>query len=258
MALQFSAPGRADDDYAAGVSLDYDVPNGMEQQTVQHAMNSLCDNYFGDSIPFSFAGGMAVNLVVDLYGECNTRVDGDLSERRTQAREVFVPGGASSGGILPKLSAQSRWRIDHGADHFVAPLRVSQAEGAKGKQRREGKFQHFRLESKSGGKRMSIKGPYLGAAAAQGDVPPPAFNGDYLEFLRSYRTCFVHWLRTTSQKGKRPSAPKFAQLLAELAQDDAADIELAFARVYGVPLSSAELDVDVLEGSFLRWLQKQK
>ena len=82
-------------------------PTGMQQQIAQLAGNAMIDNLFGDKIPPSLAGALSVNLVIDVYGECNTRVDGDLRARRMAAREFFVPGGASEGGVLPPNLADS-------------------------------------------------------------------------------------------------------------------------------------------------------
>ena len=93
LALELAAAG--DGGYRSATDMNKRTPNGMAQQVVQLSTNSLIDNYFADRIPAAFAGGLAINLVIDLYGECNTRADGDLTERRTQAIEVFIPGGNS-------------------------------------------------------------------------------------------------------------------------------------------------------------------
>ena len=122
LSTRFAAVGRGPGDYSSGMSMDYRSQDGMEQQIVQLAVNSMFANYYGESVPPSLAGSLAVNLVIDMFGECNTRVDGDLRARRTSARELFVPGGNPNGGILPPNLADSRWRDLHGADHFVSEI----------------------------------------------------------------------------------------------------------------------------------------
>ncbi len=256
LALEFAAPGRATDDYESGASMNDRVANGMEQQITQLAMNSLIDGYYGARIPPSLAGGLAVNLVIDVFGECNTRVDGDLRERRTDAIEVFVPGGQSEGGVLPKISAESRWREDQGADRFVSVLRTSQKKGAS-KARGKDKLRHFALENDAKNERFVIHGPYLGSAATASSPPQP-FRGDHLEFLRSYRTCFVHWLRSAAAGSSEQARQSFATLLRELAAPGSGDsLEAVFERVYGARLSSEELSKDDLEGAFLRWVKRR-
>ena len=130
VALEFASLGSTTGGAFAGVSMNSRTPTGMQQQISQLAGNAMIDNLFGDKIPPSLAGALSVNLVVGIYGECNTRVDGDLRARRTQAREIFVPGGLSEGGILPPNLADSRWRSEHGKDHFLVALQSSQAAGA--------------------------------------------------------------------------------------------------------------------------------
>ncbi|MCP3915072.1 MAG: hypothetical protein GY711_05915 [bacterium] len=259
VALELAAAGRAKTDWKKGVSLNARVPNGMEQQVAQHAANSLVDSYFGASIPPSLAGGLAVNLVIDVFGECNTRVDGDLRERRTEAIEMFVPGGMSEGGVLPKNSAESRWRKEQGAKRFVGVLKSAQRKGASKAKRVKGKIQHFEIQNDDKDERMVVSGPYLGAAAAGGQGPPAEFQGDHAEFLRAYRTCFVHWLRTSTDGDEEAARQKFAAFLGALAAAESArDLEAVFdASFAGAKLSTAELGEDDLEGAFLRWLKKQ-
>ncbi|MEO2161552.1 MAG: hypothetical protein ABGY29_03405, partial [bacterium] len=82
LSTRFAATGRGPSDYSSGMSMDYRSETGMEQQIVQLAANSMFANYYGESVPPSLAGSLAVNLVIDMFGECNTRVDGDLRARR--------------------------------------------------------------------------------------------------------------------------------------------------------------------------------
>ncbi|MCP3917587.1 MAG: hypothetical protein GY711_18740 [bacterium] len=261
LALQFAAPGRAAGDLSSGVSMNSRTPTGMEQQVVQLAANSMIANYFGDAVPPSLAGAMAVNLVIDGYGECNTRVDGDLRARRTSAREMFVPGGQSEGGVLPPNLADSRWRDGHGADHFVRVLRHSMQAGKGGRKKGFPKgTSFFQLLDDSEIARTTIAAPFLGSAAAGREEPPAKFFGDHLEFLRSYRSCFLYWMQNHAVGSSKRSQRAFAQLLLELARTQKTDdLETVFQATYdGAPLSDVELDKDALEVRFLKWLTRQK
>jgi len=129
IALEYAPGGHAPDDYAAGEALNKRDPKVMEQQLVQLSSYRVFEYLYGERAPVAFLGGLAMNLVIDQFGELNTRVDGDLRGRTAARREVFVAGGASGGGFLAKNSAETRWREDHGKDRFVRVLRLSQKEG---------------------------------------------------------------------------------------------------------------------------------
>ena len=254
----FLFAGGKGDDLLAGRSMNEDARNGLQQQIVQLANIQLIDNYYGSNVPASFAGGLALNMVIDRFGEANTRVDGDLNERRTEAKDIFVPGGNSEGGWLPKFEADSRWRLkDQGADYFLSELEDSQSEGSKKGKARD-KVRHFELKDDEKIKQFVVSGPFLGAAALDSAVPPPLFEGDYREFLRAYRTCFVYWIRTHA--AGKDSATRFEELLDELGRvTEATEIEEVFADIYGKPLSSSSvLDKSCLEGAFLAWLPRGK
>lgn len=256
LALEFAAPGHAPGDLEASWDMDSKSPTGMAQQITQLAMNSLVDNYLGERVPPALAGAIALNLVIDVFGECNTRVDGDLRERRTEAREIFVPGGNPGGGFLPVNSAESRWRSTHGADRFVKVLQTAQKEGGEDAQRGD-KLRWFELLDDAQSKRAEVSAPLLGSGA---NASPPAepFHGDYTEFLRAYRGCFLYWLQSAADGPPKKSAQTFGELLGALAGPaEEGGLEAAFQRVYDAPLSSAELEDD-LEGRFLEWLSKHK
>jgi hypothetical protein len=258
IALEYASAG-AGAHWAAGTAMDASAQDGLAQQVTQLAANSLIDNYFGDRIPPSLAGALSVNLTIDVFGTCDTRVDGDLKARRTEAFEMFVPGGASEGGWLPGKAADSRWREQQGADHFIAVLKASQSAGADEMKRSRGKLIHFQIENDGANKRMAISGPFLGAAAQAVEVPPEQYRGDYKEFLRSYRSCFVYWLREESLDGSASkSRAGFSEWLTNLATNEDLDIEDAIRQVFGAPLSEGSVTEDVLEGAFLTWLRKAK
>lgn len=252
MALEFAAPGAGASNWSSGMAMNSRVATGMEQQLTQLATNSLVDSYYGDRVPESFAGALAVNLVIDVFGECRTRVDGDLRSRRTLAFERFVPGGLSEGGWLPAISADSWWRQEsnYGADRFVGPLGSAQKNGYKDSRDR---LRTFRLRNDAGNHDQVVRAPFLGLAAADMPVPGSTFRGDYKELLRAYRTAFVYWLHSERAKD---AESLFSKLLVHLAGTKE-DLEVALVALYGAPLSSAELTKEDLEGQFLAWVLRQ-
>jgi hypothetical protein len=257
ISMQFASPfGSAH--WGAGTPMDANAEDGLAQQVTQLAANSLIDSYFAARIPPSLAGALSVNLTIDVFGTCDTRVDGDLTSRRTEAFEMFVPGGASEGGWLPARAADSRWREHQGSDHFVAVLKAAQKNGAEEMARAKGKLQHFELENDAGNKRRTVSGPFLGSPAEDLVEPPQQYQGDYKEFLRSYRSCFVHWLRDESQGKEKASRVAFARWLMHLGSEQDMSLEQSLEEVFGAPLSHTDLDQKVLEGSFLTWLKKAK
>jgi hypothetical protein len=249
MALEF---GTGASNWSAGIAMNSRVATGMEQQLTQLATNSLVDSYYGDRVPESFAGALAVNLVIDVFGECRTRADGDLRSRRTEAYERFVPGGLSEGGWLPAISADSWWRQEsnYGADRFIGPLGAAQKNGYKDSRDR---LRTFRLRNDADSHNEIVRAPFLGLAAADMPVPGSTFRGDYKELLRAYRTAFVYWLHSERAKD---AEQVFSQLLVHLAGTKE-DLEEALKGLYGVPLSSAELTKEDLEGQFLAWILRQ-
>jgi len=254
LALEYGAPGG---DFKAGIDMNADSETGMLQQVVQLAGNALVDSYFGARVPAGLARALSINLVIDLYGECNTRVDGDLSDRRTEEQEGFIGGGASEGGLLPAVAADSRWREDQGADRFLAVLRAAQ-KGAAGRVEPGECNRAFELMDGTQKVRMAVLAPFLGTAAKSTKrALPDSLAGDYAEFLRAYSTCFAWWLRAKSRGQAGASASAFAELLQRLAQGAEADgLESLSAEVLGKPLSAAEPTPDDLEGEFLKWLSR--
>jgi len=257
LSTRFAGTRRGPGDLGASMSMDYRSSTGMEQQIVQLAINSMIANYYGDKVPPSLAGSLAVNLVIDLFGECSTRVDGDLRARRTSAREMFVPGGNPDGGILPPNMADSRWRDRHGADHFVGVLKNSMQKPShkKGAAATGGVFT---LLNDSGRAKLNVQGPFLGAAASSESVQTD-FLGDQLEFLRSYRSCFMHWLQVKGKRSASKSGTAFATLLREMALNESPELlGEVFAGIYDMPLSDLDRDMDNLESEFIAWLPKAR
>ena len=260
VALEFHTGDTSPGAVFEGINANVRNPTAMQQQVCQLAANALITNYYGAMVSPAFAGAMAINLVIDVFGECATRVDGDLRQRRTEAREVFVPGGQSEGGMLPTNWANSRFRTEEGRDRFIEPLKGAQSAGAtQAKQeRKKGKLVHFQLKNDSESQRMVISAPFLGTPAGEQPPVPEAFHGDAAEFFRAYRSCFVHWLKTEGAGSKKKSPAAFAALLAKLGEfGQAEDLEAAILEVYGLPLSSEEPSKKDLEGRFLSWLSKK-
>jgi hypothetical protein len=248
-------PGHLPEDYSSGEALNKRDPKVMEQQLVQLSVFRVFDAFYGEKVPAALSTGMAMNLVIDQFGEVNTRVDGDLRGRTAGKREVFVAGGASTGGFLGKNSAETRWREDHGKDRFVRVLRLTQKEGGGLDKEAKNKAAVFAIRSDKGGDHHPAKAPFFGAAPAP--APPEAFHGDFAEMQRGYRCAFTFWLQNKAAGADKVSREKFAQLLEKLA-DPALEFEAAFAAVYdGAALSDAEAGKDSLEGKFLLWLAKQ-
>jgi hypothetical protein len=258
IALEYSAAHRPEGVYEQGEGMNERSPTGMQEQVVQLAANSLCEQFFGPRAPKAFSQGLSMNLVIELYHEIVTRVDGDMRANQTMAREVFVPGGASEGGFLGMLSAESRWREQQGSDYFVSVLRAAQIEGQKNAERTSRKRTDcFALRSDKGGDIHVVCAPLLGSAAATQAQPPENFQGDWAEFLRAYKSCFMYWLQ--HQALRKKSDERFAELLQRLADPEGGGFEEAFVGLYdGAPLSGEAADDDTLEGRFLVWLGKQK
>ncbi|QDV08745.1 hypothetical protein Poly30_42990 [Planctomycetes bacterium Poly30] len=260
VALEFAELGSSTSGAFGGVSMNSRTSTGMAQQISQLSAVAMLDNLYGSKIPPSLAGAFAVNLVIDVFGECNTRVDGDLNSRRTEAREVFVPGGNPDGGILPPLMADSRWRAGHGADHYLVGLQMSQSAGeseAKGKRNARNEF--FEIKNEDENDSMYLKAPFLGSLAAERNlIIPDAYFGDAQEMFRAYRTAFAYWLQTEAMS-KKKGEKAFADLLIKLAQAEPTDgaLEKTIEEIYGKPLTAADPEEDDdLEGSFLTWLSK--
>ena len=258
--LQYSISGRPPLDYTSGSWMNERDPNIMQQQVTQLAMNALFLDHYEDRVPGAFVSGLSMNLVVDTYGVVNTRVDGDTRSKETAKREIFIPGGASEGGFLGKNSAETRWRENHGADHFLPTLRLAQNEGGDEAKGDKNKIACFSVRNDAGGAKHVVRAPFLGSAAAETKPPPSEFNGDWSEFLRAYKSGFIHFLQTAAAGPEKVSRERFATLLRKLADPNlTTDFEAVFQEVYeGSPLSNADVDKNCLEGQFLRWLPKSK
>lgn len=250
IALEYSVAGAPPAEYGQGTPMDA----SMAEQVVQLASNAVFERFYGERAPSAFVQGLSMNLVIELFGEVNTRVDGDTRGRQTQKREVFVPGGASEGGQLGKNSADTRWRELQGADHFLKILKQAQKEGAEADKKAKNRVACFGLRDDKGADVRAVIAPFFGTAAGDKQVPE-SHQGDFAECLRAYKCAFLYWMQTQAGAGDKKSREKFAQFLCKLADPAATDFETVFTQVYeGAALSNAECDKNSLEGRFLAWL----
>ncbi len=258
VALQFANPGTRGD-YRQGVSVGDRNPAALGEHVTQVACRLLLEQVFDRKLDPALASSMANDLVIEIFGELDTRIDGDVRSRSTQGRSTFVPGGNPNGGFLPPTSAETRWRGTKGKDHFQGVLLQVQKQGGKKASSPAERIASFPLQSDDGSAQFVARAPFLGPAGA----PPPAeFLGDYLEFLRAYGVGFMHWLRTEGGGKRTEAAPSFAALLRGLARGvKSEELPGLFQDVYGIPLSSATTDAllepPTLEGRFLAWLSKR-
>jgi hypothetical protein len=249
--LEYAVAGARPEDYAQGTAMG----EVMGQQLVQLALNSFFERFFAERAPSAFVKGLSMNLVIEQFGEVNTRVDGDTRGRQTGKREVFVPGGQSEGGQLSKVSADTRWRELQGSDHFLKVLKHAQKEGGDADKKSKNKFAAFGIRNDKGTDPLPVSAPFFGAAAGDKQIPAD-YQGDFSECLRAYKSAFLWWLQTQAGGSGVKSREKFAQLLSKLADPSTAgDFEPLLAGIYdGAALSDAECTKSSLEGRFVAWL----
>ena len=258
MALQYPAVAPTPGDYSGFTSMkDRDI-SGLEQQVVQLGMNRLLAYMHGATIPDSVIRGLAINMLIDQYGSCHTRNDGDLRGRVTRKREIFIRGGRSEGGALPPNIAENRWRTDYGKFRYAKILKQSQKSGASQDKRNKNKFNTFLLVSNDDKERTVVHAPLMGQVGDEVAAPPEDFSTDYAEFLRAYNVAFMHYLRSAAGGSKKKSAELFSRLLVEVAlAEEAMTFGELLRQLYGVPLSLPDLGEDSLEARYIKWISKQ-
>lgn len=254
LALEYGSEGTGVD-YRQGTSVGDRNPAALGQLVTQVATRALLANAYGDRLDPALQSGLANALVIALYDELDTRIDGDVKARSSQGRSIFIPGGNPDGGILPPSSAENRWRGTKGKDHFLGVLaQVQKQAGKKGKSRAE-KLASFELASDAGAK-QTVSAPFLGSG---GTKPEAAVWADYLELVRCYGVGFLHWMR--EEGAAQDSHAKFGQFLRGL-EDLKSSEELPnlFREIYRQPLSASSpaglFEEATLEGRFLTWLAK--
>ncbi|MCP3916020.1 MAG: hypothetical protein GY711_10730 [bacterium] len=277
--------------YAATMLLEYyygptyvsnDAQTSPELKRAQRVMGAL------------FAGTRKF-FVTYMYGKNEVRDEGDVANR-TNARSQFIAGGNSNGGSLGKVGAEtSRWRKRANKDRdFLVDLldNVDFDEGKKG----SGLVAKLELKTEGSkrGKGHVVSNPFLardGSRVLPQETGPTrekprdkekrlklrdGFRRDYVGFLRAYEIAFYRWLLSDYEPSAGLVAEKtaleaHATLFRELAEvvaeyqkpgapayDLSAQMNEAFERVYGVPLSwSPDAGVPVaetLERQFLQWI----
>lgn len=249
-------PGRGD--VMQGIDMDSREKTGMQQHVAQHAMDYMLTRLFGRDLLLELKTGLAVNMVIDLYGENNVRAGGGTKSRKTAAYSQFVAGGNSSGGRLAARNADIHWRHEKGRDYFVAELRSAQKSGARKAQKVHGKKRDkrayfFLLPDSGAGEPMLAKAPFLMEVSDREPIPE-SHSDEWLEFRRAYRSAFSHWLRTQAE-GKRKSENALRRLLRGTGETP---FEKTVELIYDVPFSSADGSMESLEWRFLAWLSKRK
>ena len=256
IALQYPVATSNEGDYAKGMSMKERVPTGLVQQVVQLGMNQLLTRFHGAVLPAPMIRGLSISMLIEMFGTCDTRNDGDLRGLETPMRSVFIRGGKSEGGRLPKNVAETRFRTDGGKYHYARILRKVQKAGAAAEKSAGKKLHSFLLLADDESTRFVLHAPLYLTGNAAAETPPAAVQGDYLEFVRAYDVAFVFWLQTAAGGPKKASAATFAKLLVSLNPDSAEKgLTGVIEDVYGSPLSNAA--ADGLEGRFLAWLAKQ-
>lgn len=107
IALQYPAANPLEGDYAGASSMKDRAVTGLEQQVVQLGMNQLLARVHAAVLPAPVIRGLSILMLIEIYGTCDTRNDGDLRGLETSMRSVFIRGGKSEGGRLPKNGCRS-------------------------------------------------------------------------------------------------------------------------------------------------------
>jgi hypothetical protein len=238
-------------------------PTGLFEHVTQYAADRLLKEWFGPALEPSVETGAAIDLVIELYGENNSRVFGSGEGRSTPGRNKFVRGGQSHGGKFAKLNADPKWRTEKGKDYFLTALRHAQQDGATlaaaAKESAPSPNAHFALDCKEmPGEHDFVTAPFLGTFAANAECPD-AFLPDFQECLRAYRAAFVHFLLTAAKPRADNAPPRpFARLLRSCVTDAAKPFDERMTAIYGVPLATDAPAKEALEWTYLEWLAKQR
>ena len=257
IALQYASPKISEADFELGLPLNYRHETVMQQHAVHFGTQALFDNYFRASFPGFASTGLAMNLVLEQFGELNTRIEGDLRARFTESFSVFVPGGNPSGGTLPPYNPDGRWRQNYGVDHFIDMLQKAQKSGNDHVRNAKERNLKFEILSEDTKDKIGLVAPFLGKLSLTKELPEEKFLGDYQEFYRAYKCAFVWWVQTVAGGSKSRSAKAFAQILLEQGRNPALDLDSILLETYGFPISEERPGKSSLEGQFLAWLAKQ-
>jgi hypothetical protein len=278
MALEYP-PWAPDPAFHTSLPMNKFDKTGLEQHAVQQAANAwqwLC--YADDGAPH-FHQAIAMSLAISVCGEINA-LEGDgwgygTTGAKTQPYERFVPGGNSSGGMLPPMPAaggdavkKGRWREGAGKDHFATCLRKGQKNGLKALPKSkpehldqailDDKNAHFLIVAPDESAKYVVSAPFFGPDAKLKPYPPTTVILDYREFFRAYKCSFFNWVLTQGDpKDPAASAAKFRELMKKSAEGEGADaFDEIVKSIYGIPLSGKDGKTDSLEWRFLDWLGK--
>lgn len=259
-------PSPAGVDPYTGFDMNKRETTGVAEHVAQRGAIGLGWFCFGDGLSPTFELGIAQMMVVDVFGQNNVRSGGSVRGNATSGYSAFIPGGNPSGGVLPAVSADSKWRDGKGKDYFTKNLRAAQKAGAKSATEAKTssvkwkKTGWFVLEADGGRGRTEVGAPFLGTQTEGKQHPAEEYMSDYLEFFRAYKTNFLYWLREEGLgKGKSKESPEaFRELMGKVAlAGGTGDFEALVEEVYGVPLSAETGEDDSLEWRYLAWLAKQ-
>ena len=114
-----------------GFEMDKRETSGVGEHVAQRGAIGLGWYHFGDGLSPTFELGIAQMMVVDIYEQNNVRSAGSVRGNVTKGYSAFIPGGNPSGGVLPAISADSKWRDGKGKDYFTKMVRSGQKAGAK-------------------------------------------------------------------------------------------------------------------------------
>ncbi|MBU0753940.1 MAG: hypothetical protein KJ645_02295 [Planctomycetes bacterium] len=267
IALEHPLNKLGEGDITTGLAMDEDEKTGMLEHVVQYAMERLLIYYYSGSIHPDQVKGLAINMVIELYGQNNVRAGGGSGGLKTAGRSVFV-AGASGDGKLPAGYASrflsGRWRAMKGKDHFLKSLQIAQKNGIKAAKSAENRDPNtgtiFALEPETGlVDPHLVQAPFLDRFKPKPTVPP-SYKDDYLEFLRAYRSGFTYWLqyKAHGSADKKRSQELFQDLLHRIGRSSGPSANKKFEdlvlEVYGKPMVPDQECRESLEGDFVVWL----
>jgi len=277
LALEYAAWGGDSMNFNQGLAMSKFEKTGLAEHVIQRCTMALFRYCRPGYDPGHLGTATALALAIEICGQVKT-IDGvgarGTSGATTQAYERFVPGGASTGGVLPMIPAapfsamtENHWRRGGGSDYFATPLKKGQKNGAKRIKKEnkdhplvKDKTAHFLLEGYATAGKHVVSAPFLGEFANEKAFPDSDFMIDYREFFRSYKASFFRWLRVNGvEDSEEESLERYRQLLRRYAEvDDEVGLHEVVESVYSVPLSGINGETVSLEWRYLTWLQKGK
>lgn len=275
LALEYAPFSGFDSSFNSALPPEKLDKDGRRQHVLNQAARALLFRWFNQPDFAPLERALAANLVIGISGRIAV-LDGEGMIKSSGGTSApysrFVPGGMSSGGVLPPAPAggldtivNSRWREGKGEDFFVGALRKGQKDGAKlaAKDRenalRDDKRVHFTIDSDKSGAKWLAHAPFMGPYASLQAYPEPEFLNDYREFFKSYQSAFYHWLSTEAETADGSRGEPFSKFLRILGTPNyEGSVGDALEAAYGLPVSGKDGSEDSLEFRFLTWLETQK